>query len=238
VQQEIIVLFKKNDFYFCYFAPYSFPHILTFTTTLLKHANMMQLMINHLEGQYPLQRIILNYCLSLGTPTSNAMKPLVEATQNRITAEPDKPKDEMTAWRCKPKQTMSKLGECTFHSFVLVMELEVLRLNSVWENTDQALLEEKASILGLVQNTNLKMKYDSLFKKETNGTPSAICIRDYINYYKKRTPLVFETMTLWYYRRSMIEHMKNIPLIIKAEFDAIVASYVASYKNGTYCILM
>jgi len=203
-----------------------------------KHANMMQLMTTHLEGQYPLQRIILNYCLSLGTPTCNAMKPLIKSTQNRIHAEPDKPLDEMTAWRCKPKQTMSKLGECTFNSFVLVMELEVLRLNSVWENTDSALLAEKASILGLVQNSNLRMKYDSLFKKETNGTPSAICIRDYIHHYKKRTPLVFETMTLWYYRRSIIEHMQNIPLFIKAEFDAIVASYVASYKNGSYCILM
>ena len=111
------------------------------------------------------------------------MKPLVEATQNRIHAEPDKPEDEMTAWRCKPKQTMCKLGECTFQSFVLVMELEVLRLNSVWENTDPALLEEKASIFGLVQNSNLRMKYDSLCKKETNGTPTAICIRDYIHHY-------------------------------------------------------
>lgn len=204
-----------------------------------KHANMMQLMTTHLEGQYPLQRMILNYCLSLGTPTSNAMKPLVEATQNRIHAEPDKPEDEMTAWRCKPKQTMCKLGECTFQSFVLVMELEVLRLNSVWENTDPALLEEKASIFGLVQNSNLRMKYDSLCKKETNGTPSAICIRDYICNYKKWNPLVFETTSLWYCRRSIIDHMQNIPHILKAEFDAIVASYVASYHENTkYCTLM
>jgi hypothetical protein len=216
------------------------PHtVFPYTTTLFKHANMMQLMTTHLEGQYPLQRIILNYCLSLGTPTCNAMKPLIKSTQNRIHAEPDKPEDEMTAWRCKPKQTMCKLGECSFNSFVLIMELEVLRLNSVWENADPALLEEKASILGLVQNSNLKMKYDSLFKKETNGTPSAVCIRNYINNYKKRVPLVFETMTLWYYRHSIFNHMQNIPLAIKAEFDAILAYYVEMYHDNTkYCTLM
>jgi len=203
-----------------------------------KHANMMQLMTTHLEGLYPLQRMILNYCLSLGTPTCNAMKPLVEATQNRIKANPNQPEEEMTAWRCKPKQIMSKLGQCSFHGFVLVMELEVLRLNSVWEHTDPALLQEKSNIFRLVENSNLRMKYDSLCKKEINGTPSAICIRDYIHNYKKRTPLVFDTITLWYYRHSILSHMKNIPLLIKAEFDAIVASYVASYKNGSYCILM
>ena len=200
---------------------------------------MMQLMTTYLEGQYPLQRIILNYCLSLGTPSSNAMKPLVDATQNKIHTEPDKPLDEMTAWRCKPKQTMCKLGECSFHSFVLVMEMEVLRLNSVWENADPALLEEKSNVLELVQNSNLRMKYDSLFKKETNGTPSAICIRDYIHNYTKRVPLVFDTMTLWYYRHSIFNHMQNIPLAIKAEFDAILEYYVASYHENTkYCTVM
>lgn len=198
---------------------------------------MMQLMTTHLEGQYPLQRMILNYCLSLGTPTCNAMKPLVEATQNRIKANPNQPEEEMTAWRCKPKQIMSKLGQCSFHGFVLVMELEVLRLNSVWEHTDSALLQEKSNIFRLVENSNLRMKYDSLCKKEINGTPSAICIRDYIHNFKQRVPLAFET-TLWYYRRSIIDHMKNIPLNIKAEFDAIIASYVESYNNGRYCILM
>ena len=167
------------------------------------------------------------------------MKPLVEATQNRIKANPNQPEDEMTAWRCKPKQIMCKLGQCSFQSFVLVMELEVLRLNSVWENTDPELLEEKSTILGFVQNSNLRMKYDSLFKKETNGTPSALCIRDYIHNYKKRNPLVFETTSLWYYRHSIIDHMQNIPHILKAEFDAIVASYVASYHENTkYCTLM
>jgi len=166
------------------------------------------------------------------------MKPLVDATQNKIHAEPDKPLDEMTAWRCKPKQTMSKLGECSFHGFVLVMELEVLRLNSVWENTEPALLEEKSNIFGLVQNSNLRMKYDSLCKKEINGTPSAICIRNYINNFRQRVPLAFET-TLWYYRRSIIDHISNIPLIIKAEFDAILEYYVASYHENTkYCTLM
>ncbi len=206
----------------------------------------MQLMTTHLEGQYPLQRIILNYCLSLGTPSSNAMKPLVEATHNIIKANPTQPEHEMTAWRCKPKQTMSNIGNCTFNSFVLVTELEVLRMNSVWENTDQELLEEKATILTFVQNTNLRMKYDSLCKKETIGTPSALCIRDYIhglhqnnpNVCRERYSSVFETITLWYYRRSIIPQMKNIPSIIKAEFAAIVASYVTSYKNGNYCILM
>lgn len=146
----------------------------------------MQLMTTHLEGQYPLQRMILNYCLSLGTPSSNAMKPLVKATQNRIHSNPSKPVDEMTAWRCKPKRTMPKLVECTFRSCGVVMEMEVLRMNSVWENTNQALLEEKSHILKLVRCSNFRMKYDSLCKRETNGTPSAICIRDYINNRKKR----------------------------------------------------
>jgi len=200
---------------------------------------MLQLMTTHLEGQYPLQRIILNYYLSLGTPSSNAMKPLINATQNKIQANPTHPAHEMTSWRCKPKQTMSKLGECTFQSFVLVMELEVLRMNSVWENTDQEVLEEKRSILELVQNSNLRMKYDSLFKKETNGTPSAICIRDYIHNYKNRVPFVCENMTLWYYRHSIIDHMQNIPPSLKEEFDVIMASYLEMYReNNKYCALM
>jgi hypothetical protein len=185
---------------------------------------MMQLMITHLEGNFPLQRMILTYCLSLGTPSSKVMKPLVEATQTMIKGNPDKPADEMTAWRCKPKKTMSNLGHCTFHGFVMVTEMEVLRISSAWENTDPFMLNEKISIYKLVEYSNLKFKYDAMTKKQTNGTPSGRCMRKCLDNYLEHVPHVFDITTLWYFKQSirygdnLKGFLKDFPPSIKAEF--------------------
>lgn len=191
---------------------------------------MMQLMTTHLEGNFPLQRIILNYCLSLGTPSSNVMKPLVEATQNMIRANPGKPDDEMTAWRCKPKKAMSNLGQCQFRGFVLMMEMEVIRMSSAWENTDPALLNEKRSIYNLVQYTDLKVKYEAMVKKEKYGTPSGICIRQCLDYHMQRVPHIFEITTLWYFRHSYRENLDcllppgYLHPSVQTEFDEFAAA--------------
>lgn len=191
---------------------------------------MMQLMTTHLEGNFPLQRIILNYCLSLGTPSSNVMKPLVEATQNMIRANPTKPDDEMTAWRCKPKKAMSNLGQCQFRGFVLMMEMEVIRMSSAWENTDPALLNEKRSIYNLVQYTDLKVKYEAMVKNEKHGTPSGICIRQCLDYHMQRVPHIFEITTLWYFRHSYRENLDcllppgYLHPSVQTEFDEFAAA--------------
>jgi hypothetical protein len=193
---------------------------------------MMQLMTTHLEGNFPLQRMILNYCLSLGTPSSQVMKPLVEATKTMIKGNPDKPANEMTAWRCKPKRTMSNFGHCTFHGFVLVTEMEVLRMSSAWENTDPFMLNEKISIYNLVEYSNLKLKYDAITKKQNNGTPSGRCMRKCLDYHMSRVPHVFEITTLWYFIHSIHSgdnNLKDFPLSIKSEF----AEFIATHKTLT-----
>jgi len=123
---------------------------------------MFQLMTEQLAGFLPLQRIILHDFISYGTPSSRAMRPIIEEVQQRIRANPDKPADEMTAWRCQPKQPMSNLGHFSFRGFVMATELDLLRISSVWENTDPALIVEKTQILALVQYSDLDMKYKSL----------------------------------------------------------------------------
>ena len=185
----------------------------------------MQLMTTHLEGNFPLQRIILNYCLSLGTPSSRAMKPLVEATKTMIQANPDKPADEMTAWRCKPKKDMSNHGHCQFSGFVLVMEMEVIRISSVWENAHPALLNEKTSIYNHVYYANFKVKYDAItYNNEKHGTPSGICIRQCLDYHMSRVPHIFDITTLWYFRHSCRNNLKGLPPRIQTEFDEFAAA--------------
>jgi hypothetical protein len=189
---------------------------------------MMQLMTTHLEGNFPLQRIILNYCISLGTPSSKVMKPLVEATQTMIQANPDKPAHEMTAWRCKPKRQMSNRGHCQFSGFVRVIEMEVIRMSSVWENTDPALLNEKMSIYNLVYYANFKVKYDAITENQKHGTPSGICIRQCLKYCTSLVPHIFEVTTLWYFRHSIREntgcHHLHGYSSVQAEFDEFAAA--------------
>lgn len=120
-------------------------------------------MTQHLAGNFPLQRIIIGDYLSYGTPSSRAMRPLIEEVQQKIQENPDKPADEMTAWRCRPKRPMCNSGHCSFRGFILETEVNLIRISSVWdENTTPLLVREKSQILTLVQNADLNITYNLL----------------------------------------------------------------------------
>lgn len=124
---------------------------------------MFQSMTQHLAGNFPLQRIIINDYLSYGTPSSRAMRPLIAEVQQKIRDNPDKPADEMTAWRCRPKQPMYNSGYCSFRGFILETEINLVRISSVWEeNMNPILVGEKSQILTLVQNADLATIYHLL----------------------------------------------------------------------------
>jgi hypothetical protein len=127
---------------------------------------------------------------------------------------------------------MSKLGHCTFHGFVMVTEMEVLRMSSAWENTDPFMLNEKRSIYNLVENSNLRLKYDAMTKKQNNGTPSGRCMRQCLDNYLEHVPHVFDITTLWYFRSkrsidygdyNLKSFLKDFPSSIKAEFVEFIS---------------
>jgi hypothetical protein len=129
----------------------------------LIYDTMFQSMTEQLAGNFPLQRMIINDYLSYGTPSSRAMRPLIEEMQQKIRENPDKPADEMTAWRCRPKRPMCNSGHCSFRGFVLETEINLMRISSIWEeNTTPFLVREKSNILTLVQNADLNQTYNLL----------------------------------------------------------------------------
>jgi len=132
---------------------------------------MLQAMINQLDGHKPLQIKILMYCL--GSPCATIMKPICDQVEAKRRDEDD----EATAFRYykAPHGNKNRYRNCKTPLALCVIE-------------DLRMIKEKKSILkvlgirvveNLYKNQFLQ-KHTELTKKEENGTPTGVIMRNYI----------------------------------------------------------
>ena len=132
---------------------------------------MLALMIEKLAGFEPLQRKILLYCFE--TPTSTAIKPVITVFEERRKSEKDQ--NNATLWRYYNENFNAVLRECREDIRNLVAYVELKFAKEMQLNNAKLLKFEE------LQKIALSNKYYLLSAPESvHGTPSCICIRNYM----------------------------------------------------------
>ena len=138
---------------------------------------MLQAMITQLDGLKPLQNKILMYCL--GSPCATIMKPICALVKDKDNSDAN----EATAFRYynAPHGNKNRYRRCGKALALCVIE-------------DLRMIKEQKSILKvlsiqIVENlykNQFLQKHTELTKKEENGTPTAVIMRNYIRKLIKR----------------------------------------------------
>jgi len=150
-------------------------------------------MIEKLAGYEPLQRKILLYCFE--TPTATAIKTVITIFEKRPAFLKKRNKEDQhnaTLWRYYNETFNAVLCECRGHNRNLVAYVELKFVKEIQLNNATLLKFEQ------LQKIALSNKYYLLSVPESvHGTPSCICIRNYISSLFMRGIQVRDYETLW-----------------------------------------
>ena len=162
---------------------------------------MLTIMQNALAGVPELQRKILVYCL--GTPSAAAMRQIAEETEKKRRNAPEYLHDHITAWRDSPILVAPKKFEYefrrarayTFDAYIVDRELIVAKRWFMTENAPQRV----AAIQDLMKAKQVKLDgfVSRLTAKETNGTPSGVCLRRYLDRLREHGFTILDAQTFW-----------------------------------------
>ena len=137
---------------------------------------MLALMMEKLAGFEPLQRKILLYCFE--TPTATVMKTVITVFEERpeiLKKQNKEDKNNATLWRYYNENFNAVLWECREHNRNLVAYVELKFAKEIQLNNATLLKFEQ------LQKIALSNKYYLLSAPESvHGTPSCICIRNYM----------------------------------------------------------
>ena len=192
-----------------------------------------------------IQKIIIMFYLSYGTPTSNAMKYIIFKIQTFKSIMKYHNPDDKTLWRCRInsrcthslKSTTSRLkmldDKKTYSDYGIKGELIVALLTRprTDDNGPGSMVEMILTSANIGINHAFNVKYHSLTNGKVYRTPTAQIIYEYYKRYKDVLDLV-ETQSLWRLRINMVGglsdykfHIKNFKLVCNKEvYDEL--SYV------------
>ena len=156
---------------------------------------MLQSMITQLDGFNPLQNKILMYCL--GSPIASVMKPLCVRLEAKRQEREDEDENEVTAWRYYNKKftNVNLFGTYNrFGSFLGYCVIEELRLI---KEQDPTLKAEGIQNQKRLRQTLVEIRHLELNRKEENGTPTGIIMREYMTNLFDRGLKLMENETMW-----------------------------------------
>ena len=189
---------------------------------------MLQSMINHLAGLYPLQNKILMYCL--GTPSAEIMKPLCLQIEAKRRDQDDEDENKITAFRYyqsrikpKPKCIRSFLG------WAVTEEAKLFKLR------DPDLRADQEQVVKRCFETCFEFKLEDLTEKEENGTPTGVIMRGYIKDLSRRGYTKLENETLWakFSHGELINGYNRRPLTIRQIKPDVLAELTNALNEMT-----
>lgn len=181
---------------------------------------MLAMMQHALAGEIHLQRKILVYCL--GTPSAAAMRQIAEETEEKRRNAPEYLLDHITAWRDSPilvapkkfEYEFRRAREYTFNAYIVDRELIVAKRWFMTENAP----ERVDAIKNLMEAMQVKLDglVSRLTAKETNGTPSGVCLRRYLDRLREHGFTMLDTQTFWSKKTydCVLRDAKDTPLNI------------------------
>ena len=189
---------------------------------------MLQSMINHLAGLYPLQNKILMYCL--GTPSAEIMKPLCLQIEAKRRDQDDEDENKMTAFRYYQPEIKSK-PKCirSFLGWAVTEEAKLFKLR------DPDLRAEQEQVVKKCFETCFEFKLEDLTEKEENGTPTGVIMRRYIKDLLKKGYTKLENETLWakFSHGELINGYNRRPLTIRQIKPDVLAELTNALNEMT-----